>query len=84
MKSSERYAEETLRRKASVNGVLPWWAVLTIAKRSLTELPDKYLRHLHHCADCGCVIICNHQGCRINEMVCPECSEKKPYFQGGK
>lgn len=71
-------------KKMLENGALPWWAALMLARQFPDEFSDRDLRHLHHCSDCGCAMMCCYKECRANEMLCEECGGKKSYFQGGK
>lgn len=57
-------------------GVLPWWAVLVLARNPDTAKSLISYRHYHHCTDCGCVMICQYKDCKGPEMRCPECHER--------
>mgnify|MGYP001619103453 CR=1 FL=1 len=64
-------------KEAVASGILPWWAMLILAQHSGASALMNDYRHYHHCADCGQVMICNHQECRTPAMYCPDCDTKK-------
>lgn len=62
---------------------LPWWAKVLIAQHSGAGIPSNHLRHMHHCVNCDCVMICTNKECGNFQISCPECSKKNRSSQGG-
>ena len=65
---------------------LPWWALVLIAQHTGEGIPSYHSRHMHHCVDCDCIMICTNKECRNFQMSCPECSKhstKNQKSQGG-
>lgn len=76
--------KEKLEGKAGLNtAILPWWARVLIAQHTEAAFPTADRRHIHHCSDCGCVLISTNMAYQYSSGLCPECSTKKQKSQGG-
>ncbi len=62
---------------------LPWWARVLIAQHSEAVFPSAERRHIHHCSDCGCVLISTRIALQYFSDRCPECSTKNQKSKGG-
>ncbi len=59
------------------------WRKVLISQRLREGVFLKEARHIHHCAECDCIMICSYKYCGSFQMSCPECSSKKRSSQGG-
>jgi hypothetical protein len=55
---------------------LPWWAKVLIAQHVEAAFPAIDPHHIHHCSDCGCVLISTRIAYQYFPDVCPDCSNK--------
>jgi Zn finger protein HypA/HybF involved in hydrogenase expression len=62
---------------------LPWWARVLIAQHAEAAFSAINPYHLHHCSDCGCVLISTNIAYQYFSNRCPECSKNNRSFQGG-
>ena len=62
---------------------LPWWAKVLIAQHSESAFPTVCPQHIHHCSDCGCVLISTRTASRFSSGVCLECEARKDAPKGG-
>jgi hypothetical protein len=61
---------------------LPWWARVLIVQHAEAAFPAVDPHHIHHCSDCGCVLISTRIACQYFSDCCEECSKKR-LSQGG-
>lgn len=55
---------------------LPWWTELVIARHSGAKIPPTHICHLHHCANCACIVVCLDAECPSFYKLCPKCVQK--------
>ena len=61
---------------------LPWWARVLIVQHSEATFHSIDPHYVHHCSDCGCVLISTKIAYQYFSDVCPECSKKIQSSQG--
>lgn len=86
MKNQTMQAEENKEKVGKVGltaATLPWWARVLIAQHSEAAFPSMNPHKIHHCSDCGCVLISTSIAYQYSFGHCPECSTKKRTSQGG-
>ena len=62
---------------------LPWWAKVLIAQHVAATFTTASPHHIHHCSDCGCVLISTSIASQYVSNLCFDCSPKKRISQGG-
>jgi len=82
MKNEASRTNKTEKKVGLNAAALPWWARVFMAQHSHIALPTVNPHHIHHCSDCGCVLISTDMAYRFAPALCPECCEKKR-SQGG-
>ena len=83
MKNETVEKKETERKAGLSAATLPWWARVLIAQHSEAAFPMVDTHHIHHCSDCGCVLISTKVAYQYSSDCCLDCSKKNRSPQGG-
>ena len=83
MKNETNDIRQAEKKAGLTAGRLPWWARVLIAQHAKAAFRTTESYGVHHCSDCGCVLISMSIVYQYFSCLCPECSKKIQSTQGG-